>query len=202
MESVLGLLPKAVAISTAVSASVAALAAAFGFMGRAQAWYRQGRHERHNEIQRLLSELTSVKHILARYFDYQGLHDLDLRIHDLYFSNAEAKTRTEVDEAFEHLRNVHRSLKLGLVKKADLDPWVYWVHRVRNLNRKPLHEYEKACGYSVFMDDLRSWTRDSKQLSELKANCTWWDVSRTSAAGTQDAMSHRLGSGGSPSVSP
>lgn len=147
------------------------LTAAWSFYQKARESIRAGRQARQNEVLRLQAALKGVQDVFSRIFDYASALDHHLRVRELSFDPEEVQTRTQVDDAFEHLRDVHRSVVLDLIQKEDIGPWVYWIHRVET--RDPIRTYAEACGYGAFMDELTVWASASSELKHLKANCPW-----------------------------
>lgn len=158
-------------LASAVGIVASGITAAWSFYQKAREAIRTGRLARQNEVLRLQLALKGVQGVLSRVFDYVSPLDHHLRIRDLAFDEAEVTTRTQVDEAFEHFRDVHRSVTLELIEKEDIGPWVYWIHRVET--RGPIHTYANACGYGAFMDDLTVWANASKELQHLRGKCPW-----------------------------
>jgi hypothetical protein len=148
------------------------ITAGLSFVEKARDLRRLQKERRQSEILRLLSMLQKNLDTFSNIFDYASSLDEHLRTTDLVFSKEEVSTRSTVDVAFEHLRDVHRSVHLRLLHKTDLAPWVYWIHRIQT--RAPICKYAAACGYYAFLDDLQAWTKSSKELQQLKANCPWW----------------------------
>jgi len=155
-----------------VTAVFAAVAATQNWRERTADSQRQARKRRQDEIIRLQGELRALNDVFADVFDYSGAHDAALRTQNLIFLPPEVEVRSRVDQAFEHLRDLHRSVRLELIEAVDLGPWTYWIHRV--LSRQPLEAYSVACGYGVFMDELVVWTASSPELAALVKHCPWW----------------------------
>jgi hypothetical protein len=154
------------------SGGYAAIKAGVSWREKARESRLAAAHRRMTELRGLTAHRDECKPIFDEIFDYESDLDDHLRITDLRFKAAEALTRSKADQAFEHLREVHRVVELGLIEKADLGPWVYWVHRVGA--RRPLKLYAEACGYWWFVAELAAWTADSQELKLLREKCPWW----------------------------
>ena len=151
---------------------IGAASGGLALIAKANELWKNLAEKRRLEIQRLLTEFDKNQNIFADIFDYSSALDEHLRIERLSFDKTETKTRSDVDKAFEHLRDVHNSLRLGLIRKADLAPWIYWIHRIKT--RGALMNYAKACGYLVFINRLSNLTKNSHELKELEQFCPWW----------------------------
>lgn len=158
-------------VAAAIGILTSGLSAAWSFVEKAKNAVRTRIESRQKEIIRLQGCLKQVQPIFSEIFDLQSSRDEDLRLNNLKLTEAEVSTRLLVDQAFEHLRDLHRSVRFGLINKEDLAPWVYWIYRVQT--RKPIEQYAKACGYMAFMDDLASWIQESKEIQIIKDNCPW-----------------------------
>lgn len=168
--------------ASALTFSAGAVAAAFNWLEKARDQRRTRVERRREEIERLLAAYEKYDDTFCDIFDYQSDLDDHIRIDRLAFNAAEVATRTSVDEAFDHLRQVHWSVRSGLIEHEDLGPWVYWIHRVDT--REPLARYARACGYGAFLDDLRRWTARSSEIRELVRHCPWWRSTARQSAPT------------------
>ena len=130
------------------------ISAAWSFYQKAKESIRVRRKARQEEVLRLQFALREVRSVFDDIIDYESELDSHLRTNNLSFPPDEIATRSSVDRAFDHLRDVHRSVLLELIDKSDLGPWVYWVYRIET--RPPVMEYARACGYGVFLSDLTS----------------------------------------------
>ncbi|MBX3202146.1 MAG: hypothetical protein KF894_28715 [Labilithrix sp.] len=111
-------------------------------------------------------------------FDYRSELCIHLRVDMLVFTKEEVATRSRTDAAFEHLRELHRSVAMQLIEPDDLGPWIYWIHRVET--RAELKGYARACGYDAFMADLVAWTQGTDELRLLQRHCPWWSEPESS----------------------
>ena len=163
-----------------LSALTAALSAGWNWLSQAQASQHMIAVQRNQEVLRLLGDFQQVEaEGFMTFFDYDSTRDAALRVQDLDFTIDEVAMRNTVDRCFEHLRGVHRSVRLRLIQPEDLAPWVYWIHRVET--RQPLLDYSLACGHAAFMRDLAQWTANSSVLAELRrpGRCPWWPPAGT-----------------------
>ncbi len=158
-------------LAGAIGVVASGLTAGWSFYQKARESIRTGRQARQNEVLRLQAALKTVLEVFSRIVDYKSAFDHHLRVINLSFDADELATRLKVDDAFEHLRDVHRSVTFGLMTKDDIGPWVYWIHRIET--REPIRVYSHACGYGAFMDDLNTWAKATKELKYLKNNCPW-----------------------------
>lgn len=156
----------------ALSACLAALSAARSWYEKSQTEQRTRRERRATQIEALLARFKPLRSTFDEVFDYSGPADAALRLVNLRFTLEEQEMRSKADAAFEFLRDVHRSVRLGLIEPDDLDPWIYWIHRTAG--SKSVAEYARACGYGSFLTELRAWTVASPQLDELRRHCPWW----------------------------
>jgi len=147
------------------------ISAAWSFYQKAKETIRIRHQGRQEEVLRLLLGLRDLRSVFDDIIDYKSDLDDHLRTTNLSFTAEEIETRSSVDRAFDHLRDVHRSVLLQLIDKRDLGPWVYWIYRIET--RPPVMEYARACGYGIFLSDLNKWIAHSPELVELKSHCPW-----------------------------
>lgn len=159
-------------IAGASSLTFGAVSGGLALFAKAKELRRIQAEKRQQEILRLRAAFEKNQNAFAEVFDYATPLDAHLRTTNLHFTPEEVETRSRVDKAFEHLRDVDNSVRLGLIKKIDLDSWIYWIYRTRI--RKPIFAYAKACGYLLFLNRLADWTAKSRELKELKKECPWW----------------------------
>jgi hypothetical protein len=179
-----------------VTAAVATLTFVVGAISAKRPWDEKRRNlklsqmkKRQGEVHRLMDAFAAHAATFANVFDYESGTDRDLRIDNLTFQPEETATRTRVDGAFEHLRDLYRSLSLGLIEAKDLSFWTYWIHRVPQ--RVALADYARACGYDSFLRPLREATTLDPQLRELQEHCPWWP--KEAAAGARGQGGERAG---------
>lgn len=181
-------------LSAASGFLIGAVTAAFSWFEKAREIRGAISERRRNEIHRLKQEFDKLSPTFSRIFDYTSQADAHLRIDNLGFNSKEVKTRFEVDTAFEFLRDMHTSVRLGLIKKIDITLWCYWIHRVET--RDALKRYARACGYYSFLKDLIAWTAASSELRELEQHCPWWGSdkrrSRGGPSGTRNQGLRRI----------
>jgi len=189
------------AIINSVTAVVAAGTFIVGVISAKRSWDEKRRdteraqmERRQAEVHRLMDSFGKEATTFNDVFDYDSDLDAHLRLKDLLFTAEEQATRTRTDRAFEHLRDLHRSLRLGLISSDDLSFWTYWLHRVPH--RIALAAYARACGYEAFMTPLREASREDPQLADLTKHCPWWPrekdqalVARTPAPSKTDSAS-------------
>ncbi len=157
------------------SLSIGAISAAISWYEKAAESRRSRCEKRHLEIQRLICRFKEIEEVFIVKIDYASSEDDHLRIADDVFNQEEVNTRLCVDKAFEHLREVHTSVRLKLIAKNDLGHWIYWIYR--SISRPPLREFAKACGYMTFMNDLIEWTVKSNEYKELARECPYIGIS-------------------------
>ncbi|HEX9104445.1 MAG TPA: hypothetical protein VF997_19675 [Polyangia bacterium] len=159
-----------------ITGSIGALSAGWSFLQKAADSLHARAERRQAQLRSLLAEQKEHQRTFDEVFDYASTLDGHLRVdpRQLRFLPEEVATRSRTDSAFEHLRNVHKAVCLGLIAKSDLGPWVYWIHRVDG--RAALGEYARACGYGSFMSPLIDWTKGSPELTALREHCPWWSV--------------------------
>jgi hypothetical protein len=155
---------------------IGAVSAAFSWLEKGKDLQRSITERRQTEIRRMKAEFEKQSQVFFGVFDYASDADTHLRLTNLGFSPDEARTRIQVDQAFEFLRDMHTSVRLGLIKKTDIAPWAYWIHRVET--RDVLQRYARACGYYAFLSELIAWTAASSELRELEEHCPWWKKGR------------------------
>ena len=164
-------------VITTLSAAAVSGSLVLAVWSARSSWIRTEMERRNAEVRRLLAEFQKHADVFSKIFDFSSVSDNDLRMaRPFLFNPQEVRTRVLVDEAFEHLRDVHRSVSLGLIEPADLSFWTYWIHRIKT--RTPLADYSTACGYDSFVAPLQAMTQDDPQLEELDAHCPWWRVEK------------------------
>ena len=184
-------------IIDSITGIVATLTFVVGAVSAKRSWDEKRRdiqrtqmERRQGELRRLMDAFEGQASIFNEIFDYESDLDAHLRLTNLDtdFTDEEVGTRTLVDQAFEHLRDLQRSLRLGLIEADDLSFWTYWIHRIRQ--RPPLAAYARACGYDSFLAPLREATVQDPQLRELQAHCPWWPGSDADPRIRVDAPRH------------
>lgn len=159
-------------VTGVASASYAAIQAGRAWVERTADVRRQAMERRMQTLRELLDQFATVLPIFSAVFDYDSVVAKHLRVDDLAFGDEEAQTRAKTDQAFEFLRLVHASVRMGLIEREDLGPWIYWIHRVAT--RPVLLRYSEACGYESFRAELARWTEGAEELSMLRRACPWW----------------------------
>jgi hypothetical protein len=194
------------AIIDTVTAVVATLTFIVGAISAKRSWDEKRRdlvrgqmERRQAEVRRLMVDFAGQAKTFNDIFDYESDLDAHLRLNmNVEFTDEEVATRTRVDGAFEHLRDVYRSLRLSLIQSDDLSFWTYWIHRVPL--RAPLAAYATACGYDSFLSPLRTATANDPQLKELVKNCPWWPGGERFVAGGAPSVGRAGGAGGAASA--
>jgi hypothetical protein len=163
-------------ITTVLGIVTGVVSGSYAAIRAGMAWHQQSVERRMKELVRLLALRKEHQDILDEIFDYSSLLDDHLRVaaERLVFTHEEFETRARADRAFEHFRELHLSVQMGLIEKVDLSPWTYWIHRV--FTRDALKRYSEACGYDAFMSDLARWTENAEELRLLKTHCPWWKM--------------------------